>query len=78
MTEIVIEPLKLEDIPRASLVIAQAFTPTPVMLAVFKGNGEKQCHQAEYGYRYLLKHSPEDTFVTKDNEKIVGVMRMIK
>jgi predicted N-acetyltransferase YhbS len=78
MSEIIIEPIKPQEIPEASKVISAAFAPTPVVAAVAKGSGEKQLRKLESGMRYMFKKFPGHMYVAKDNDEIVGVMRMEK
>jgi ribosomal protein S18 acetylase RimI-like enzyme len=78
MSEIIIEPIKPEDIPEASKVISRAFAPTPVVVAVAKGSGEKQQRKLESGMKYMFKKVPGHMYVAKNNGEIVGAMRMVK
>jgi predicted N-acetyltransferase YhbS len=78
MSEIVIEPIKPEDIPEASKVISRAFAPTPVVVAVAKGSGEKQQRKLESGMKYMFKKAPGHMYVAKMDGEIVGAMRMVK
>jgi ribosomal protein S18 acetylase RimI-like enzyme len=78
MPEIIIESIKPDEIPEASTVISRAFSPTPVVVAVSKGGGEKNQRKLESGMNYMLKRAPGQMYVAKDNGNIVGVMRMVK
>jgi predicted N-acetyltransferase YhbS len=75
---IVIKPIKPDEIPEASIVISRAFAPTPVVVAVSKGAGEKQLRKLESGMKYMFKKAPGDMYVAKIDGKIVGVVRMVK
>jgi predicted N-acetyltransferase YhbS len=78
MSDIIIEPIKKEDISEASKVISMAFAPTPVVVAVTKGGGEKNQRRLESGMKFMLKKVPGHMYVAKDNGEIIGAMRMVK
>lgn len=78
MSEIIIEELNHEDIQEVAAVISQAFHPTPVVVAVFKGQTPKTLRHMRDGWVFMLKHFPGKIFVAKNEAKIVGVLRMVK
>lgn len=65
-----------KEIEEAARVLSMAMLDTPIHVAVYQGQGEKQRLEIESLFNKLLNHSQKIVFVAKENKQIVGVMRM--
>ncbi len=68
--------MELSDIQEAAKVLSVAMLNNPLHIAVFLGNGEMQRLDIENMFIELFSNLPSITFLAKEGEKIVGVMRM--
>lgn len=75
---IVIEPLKPDEIQEAANLLSKAFILTDFSSKVAGGQSEKHRRMLEIGFKTMLDKKLGKKFVAKDNSKIVGVMRMTK
>ena len=71
-----IETLKPSEIAEASALMSRAFNTNPLTCAVFGGPSEKQRSMLETGYKWGLKKGL--VFSAKEDEKILGVMRILE
>jgi ribosomal protein S18 acetylase RimI-like enzyme len=78
MTDIHIEPLQPEESQEAAWVLSKAFIQTELSSKVAGGTEDKHRRILETGFRSMLEKKPGQVLVAKDNEKIVGVMRMVE
>ena len=78
MELIVIEPLQSGEVREASVVISHAFVTSPVPVAVFQGQGEKQRRRQEAVFKIMLKRMPGQVPLAKDQGRIIGVIRASK
>ena len=68
--------MELSDMQESAKVLSIAMLNNPLHIAVFKGNGEKQRLEIERMFIELFSNLPNITFLAKERDKIVGVMRM--
>ena len=78
MNKINIEPLNKEDVTEAAQVLSKAFILTPFSSKVAGGQSEKHRRMLEKGFEGMIWKKPGKVVVAKNNEQIVGVMRMVK
>ncbi len=64
------------DIQQAAKVLSIAMLKNPHHLGVFLGNGEKERLKIETMFFELFTNLPGFVFLAKEDEKIIGVMRM--
>ena len=64
------------DIQKAAEVLSIAMLNNPHHLGVFLGNGENERREIEKMFFELFINLPGLVFLAKENEKIIGVMRM--
>ena len=64
------------DIRKSANVLSVAMVDNPLHVAVFQGKGEQQRMEIEKMFHGLLIELPGIVFVAKENQNIVGVMRM--
>ena len=76
MDNIKISFLENSDIQESANVLSVAMVDNPLHVAVFQGMGEKQRLEIEKMFRRLLIELPGIVFLTKENQNIIGVMRM--
>jgi len=68
--------MEQNDIQKAAEVLSIAMLHNPHHLGVFLGNGENERQEIEKMFFELLNNLPGIVFLAKENEKIIGVMRM--
>ena len=73
-SQIVIEPLRPEDIPALSAVMGQAYLTNPLSIAVLGSN----LHRSVGFMRIAVERLPGQTSVAKDDGQVVGGMRMVE
>lgn len=78
MSEITIQELQSDEIDPAAELLSRAFIATPFTSTVMGGNSEKKRRGLQMGFTIMLKDKPGVTYVAKDSDEIVGVMRMVK
>ncbi|MFQ5883887.1 MAG: GNAT family N-acetyltransferase [Thermoplasmata archaeon] len=78
MSEIRIEPLQPSEVDEASLLLSRAFIATQFASALMGGKGEKQRRNLQNGFRIMIDKKPGSVVLAKENDKILGVMRMIE
>lgn len=78
MSEIKIVPLQSNEIDEASDLLSKAFINTPFTGKIMGGQTEKHRKQLQMGFKMMIGKKPGTVVVAKDNEKMVGVMRMVK
>ena len=64
------------DIQESAKVLSLAMLDNPLHMAVFRGNGENERLKIERMFIELFQNFPGIVFLTKEHNKIVGVMRM--
>ncbi len=78
MSKIMIVPLKSNEVDEASELCARAFSPTPLPCAVFGDPSEEQRGIMGAGLKNMIGNMPGKVFLAKDNDQIVGVMRIVE
>ena len=68
--------MEQNDIQESAKVLSIAMANNPHHMGVFRGNGENERREIEKMFFELLKNLPGIVFLAKENEKIIGVMRM--
>jgi len=68
--------MEQNDVRQSAEILSIAMLNNPHHIAVFQGNGEKERLVIEKMFLDLFKNLPGVVFLAKDNQKIVGVMRM--
>lgn len=68
--------MEQNDIQKSAEVLSIAMLNNPHHLGVFLGNGENERLKIEKMFFELFNNLPEIVFLAKENEKIIGVMRM--
>ncbi len=68
--------MEKNDIRQSAKVLSIAMLNNPIHIGVFLGNGEKERMEIEKMFFELLNNLPGIVFLVKENEKIIGVMRM--
>lgn len=68
--------MEQNDIQQSAKVLSIAMLNNPHHVGVFLGNGEKERLEIERMFCELLNNLPGIVFLAKENEKIIGVMRM--
>lgn len=68
--------MELSDVQESAKVLSIAMLNNPLHIAVFKGNSETQRAEIERMFIELLSTFPGITFLAKERDTIVGVMRM--
>jgi len=76
MDNVKISFMENSDIQESANVLSVAMVDNPLHVAVFQGMGEKQRLEIEKMFRRLLIELPGIVFLTKENQNIIGVMRM--
>jgi len=71
---ITIEPISLEEIPVASAVMGQAFLTSPMNVAAFGPDLDRNVGRM----RAALERLTGQAFVAKDDGQIVGAMKMVE
>lgn len=64
------------DIPTAAHVLSIAMLNNPLHRAVFLGHGEQERKEIEKMFFNLLNTVPGIVYLAKENDKIIGVMRL--
>jgi ribosomal protein S18 acetylase RimI-like enzyme len=78
LEKINIAPIKTEEIDEAANLLSHAFILTPFSSKVAGGQSEKHRRGLKMGFKIMIAKKPGKVVVAKINEKIVGVMRMVK
>ena len=68
--------MEQNDIQQSAKVLSIAMINNPQHIRVFLGNGENERLEIEKMFFELFNNLPGFVFLAKENEKIVGVMRM--
>ena len=68
--------MEQNDIQTSAKVLSIAMLNNPHHIGVLLGNGERQRMEIEKMFLELFKNLPGIVFVAKENEEIIGVMRM--
>lgn len=68
--------MEKKDIQESVKVLSVSMLDNPVHVAVFQGKGEVERMEIEKMFYHLLSELTEIVFVVKENQTIVGVMRM--
>lgn len=68
--------MEINDIPESARVLSIAMLNNPLHVAVFEGNGENERLEIEQMFVELFTKRPGIVFLMKEDDKIVGVMRM--
>lgn len=68
--------MEQNDIPIAAKVLSISMLNNPLHIGVFLGNGENERLEIEKMFFKLLNDLPGIVFLAKENNKIIGVMRM--
>ena len=76
MSNFRISLMEQNDIQKSAEALSIAMLNNPHHLGVFLGNGEKERLEIEIMFFGLLNNLPGVVFLAKENEKIIGVMRM--
>lgn len=76
MSKIDISFMEHNDIQQSAKILSIAMLNNPLHIGVFLGSGEKERRAIEKMFVELFNSSPGFIFVAKDNNKIIGVMRM--
>ncbi len=76
MSNLQISFMEQNDIQQSAKVLSIAMLDIPHHVGVFLGNGEKERLEIEKMFFELFDNLPGIVFLAKENEKIIGVMRM--
>ncbi len=76
MSNLQISLMEQKDIQQSAKVLSIAMLNNPHHMGVFMGNGEKERLEIETMFFELFNNLPGIVYLAKENEKIVGVMRM--
>jgi ribosomal protein S18 acetylase RimI-like enzyme len=68
--------MEQNDIQESAKALSIAMLNNPHHIGIFMGNGEKERLQIEKIFFELFNDLPGIVFLAKENEKIIGVMRM--
>lgn len=68
--------MEQNDIQKSAKVLSIAMLNNPQHIGVFLGNGENERLEIEKMFFELFNNLPGIVFLAKENEKIIGVMRM--
>ena len=68
--------MEQNDIQKSAKVLSIAMLNNPHHIGVFLGNGENERLEIEKMFFELFNNLPGIVFLAKENEKIIGVMRM--
>ena len=68
--------MEQNDIQKSAKVLSIAMLNNPHHIGVFLGNGENERLEIEKMFIELFNNLPGIVFLAKENEKIIGVMRM--
>ena len=68
--------MELGDIQESAKVLSIAMLNNPMHMAVFQGSGEDERLEIEKMFLDLLSTVPGIVFLAKENDNIIGVMRM--
>ena len=68
--------MEQNDIQKSAKVLSVAMLNNPHHIGVFLGNGENERLEIEKMFFELFNNLPGIVFLAKENEKIIGVMRM--
>ncbi len=73
-----IEPLQPDEVAQAAFLWSQAYSPLPIIIAVFGEPSEKQRSLLENGFKMAFEKMPGEVFAAKEDDEIVGVMRIVE
>jgi len=76
MSNLQISFMEQNDIQQSAIVLSVAMLNNPHHIGVFLGNGEKERLEIGKMFFELFNNLPGFVFLAKENEKIIGVMRM--
>ena len=68
--------MELSDVRASTKVLSIAMLNNPLHVALFQGNGENERLEIEKMFLELFRNLPGIVFLAKENDTIVGVMRM--
>jgi len=78
MGERKVEPLQSGEVAEAALLLSQAYSPSPLIVATFGDPSERQRRVVADGLKYKLAKMPGEAYTAKEDGEIVGVMRMVE
>ena len=73
-----IEPLHPDEVDEAAFLQSRAYSSVPLITAVFGAPSEKQRSLLENGFKMTLGKMPGEVFTAKEDDSIVGVMRIVE
>lgn len=73
-----LESLKSNEIDEAADLLSKAFILTPFSAKVAGGQSQKHRKMLKKGFKIMLEKKPGLKYVAKQNNKIVGVIRMTR
>ena len=73
-----IEPLHPDEVDEAAFLQSRAYSLVPLIIAVFGAPSEKQRSLLENGFKMTLGKMPGEVFTAKEDDSIVGVMRIVE
>ena len=76
MNNLRISFMEQNDIQQSAKVLSVAMLNNPNHIGIFLGNGENVRSEIEKMFFGLFHNLPGIVFLAKENEKIIGVMRM--
>ena len=76
MNSLTLSFMQKNDIRESARLLSVAMLNNPLHVAVFQGNGEKQRMEIEKMFWALFIELPGIVFLAKENQNIIGVMRM--
>ena len=76
MGNVQISFMEKSDIQESANVLSVAMLDNPLHVAVFQGKGEKERLEIEKMFCELFIELPGIVFIAKENQNIIGVMRM--
>jgi predicted N-acetyltransferase YhbS len=77
MEQVIIEPLKREEIRDSARVLALAFSRRPGLIKMLKGQRDKE-RRAVAHFEFELKYLAGNVVVAKRDNRIVGVIRYVE
>lgn len=76
MSNIVISFMEKGDIEKSARVLSISMLDNPMHVAVFQNSNENSRIEIENNFIKLLSEKPGIVFIAKENQNIIGVMRM--
>ncbi len=75
--KVVIKLIQVEELPKALDVLGKAFAPMPNSIAIFSGKSDIE-RRMKIIFGAMLERMPGQVFVAKQDNQIVGAMRIVK